>query len=403
MPRQGLLAICLILGGCLTQSACAAEPREFVTELPAPPSVDLPVSIDLPAEFRGSTPLGLERTADRHSVPIQRVGESQAILILPATNPPVATQTFTLRLEKSSPEWPQSLHFQEENGQIRLLFGNHPLFHYHVAALQPPTGLSPLYERSGFLHPVFTPAGHIVTEAFPADHRHQHAIFDAWVNVEFQGHHVDFWNQHLGLGTVEHRQLLRQQAGPALAQLQVQLASVDLSQSPRRTDALTETWTLSAYACRQGTLFDLELQQHCAGPNPVILKKYHYGGMAARGAAGWTPAAGFRFLTADGRNQTNGNHTRPAWVNLSGPVAGQPVNLTMFTHPDNPRSPQPVRIPPEFPYAAYAPIVDGDLTIRPDQPYQAKYRFFVQDGPAVPDRLNQVGQNFTTPVKIRWK
>ena len=40
-----------------------------------------------------------------------------------------------------------------------------------------------VFERSGFLHPVFTPKGRCVTESFPADHPHQQGIFSAWVKT----------------------------------------------------------------------------------------------------------------------------------------------------------------------------------------------------------------------------
>jgi hypothetical protein len=39
--------------------------------------------------------------------------------------------------------------------------------------------------------------------------------------------------------------------------------------------------------------------------------------------------------------------------------------ITVFNHPSNYRYPQAIRVHPNFPYWAYAPVVDGPFTIDP--------------------------------------
>ena len=55
-----------------------------------------------------------------------------------------------------------------------------------------------------------------------------------------------------------------------------------------RTDALHEIWTVTIHQTPEDYfLFDLKSIQTCATDKPMILEKYHYGGMALRGASEW--------------------------------------------------------------------------------------------------------------------
>src|SRR5206468_817402 len=73
------------------------------------------------------------------------------------------------------------------------------------AAVAPATKrLDPVFARSGFLHPLATRSGLVVTDDFPPDHAHQHGVFFAWVNPTFRGRPTDFWNQAKRTGRVGH-------------------------------------------------------------------------------------------------------------------------------------------------------------------------------------------------------
>ncbi len=39
------------------------------------------------------------------------------------------------------------------------------------------------YERAGYVHPLYSLDGTVITEDFPEDHRHQHGIFTAWHQI----------------------------------------------------------------------------------------------------------------------------------------------------------------------------------------------------------------------------
>ncbi|MCH5375252.1 MAG: PmoA family protein, partial [Planctomycetes bacterium] len=87
------------------------------------------------------------------------------------------------------------------------------------------------------------------------------------------------------------------------------------------------------------------------------IKEYHYGGMALRGSRDWYSAEAERpsasadaipgqFLTSEGKHRRDGNHSRPDWVSTYGPTGDGQSTITVMSHPQNFRHPQPVRLHP---------------------------------------------------------
>ena len=107
--------------------------------------------------------------------------------------------------------------------------------------------------------------------------------------------------------------------------------------------------------------------------------------MALRGNAQWLRAkddrnldpGGFRFVTSDGKDRLEGNHTRPDWVALTGRIDEQNVSLAVFCSPGNFRAPQHVRLHPDKPYFCFAPMVAGEFEIAPGKKYVSRYRYLV--------------------------
>jgi hypothetical protein len=279
-----------------------------------------------------------------------------------------------------------SLEVRRDARAVTIVRNGREALRYNLAAVEPPAGMDPVFRRSGHIHPIWTPGGRVVTDEFPADHPHQHGLFAAWVNTTFEGRHVDFWNQGGKTGTVEHVSLDEVTEGDGNAEFTATLRYVDLSAPDGPKPALIEVWRVRAYAADAETplVFDLESRQRCAGDAPLTLNAYHYGGMAFRGAAEWFKQKEHNFLTSEGKTRADGNHTRPNWVCIHGLVEGAPCSVAVLGHPDNFRSPQPVRLHPDKPYFVFSPPVLGEFRINPGEEYVSRYRYVVHDGP--PDR-----------------
>jgi hypothetical protein len=282
---------------------------------------------------------------------------------------------------------------------IDLRAGGQLALRYNIATIDPPPGIDPVYRRSGFIHPVLTPAGHCVTADFPADHPHQHGIFCAWVNTTFDSRPVDFWNQSQRTGAVEHVRVVETSANETSAQFTVELRHVDLTAPGGPTPVLSELWTVRLLDHPAGRLFEIESRQTCVAASPLIVHEYHYGGLAFRGCDDWfTRADGsrpeFEFLTSEGLNRIDGNHTRPDWVVARGPIDGAPCGIAMFGHPENFRHPQPVRLHPDKPYFVFSPCVLGEFEIRAGREQVNRYHLLTFDGALDGDALDAIQQDY---------
>ena len=152
------------------------------------------------------------------------------------------------------------LKLEQTEDIIRVTLGNKPVLEYVKTEKPVPEGVAPVYRRSGYIHPVFSPSGQEVTGDFPADHAHQHALFFAWTKSRFDGKKTDFWNQAKQMGTIEHRKVLGMKRGTDRVSFSVKHAFV-----VGRTDALHETWTVTVHRTSEDHfLFDLKSAQQCA-------------------------------------------------------------------------------------------------------------------------------------------
>jgi len=281
-----------------------------------------------------------------------------------------------------------------ENGVKRLSLtdGDAVLMTYNAAYVPSPDPAAPWFGRSGFIHPVYTPKGRVVTDGFPLDRMHHHGLMFAWTSAVFDGSAVDFWNSKKRQGRVEHVETLHADADKIRVRLQHVIERED-----KPLNVLNEIWELKRVPHASINVFDLVSVQTCATDRVVDIRKYHYGAMCIRGPLSWD--SGDIILTSEGKKQEDGNHTRPNWVAMSGEVDGELCGIAAMSHPDNFRAPQPVRIHPEKPYFCFAPMVLGEFRLEPDKPYVSRFRFAAFDGKPDPERLNALWQAFANGKK----
>lgn len=279
-------------------------------------------------------------------------------------------------------------HTADDAGQLSLMDGDRVLMTYNSAYLHSPDSNTPWFGRSGFIHPVLTPSGRVVTDGFPSDHMHQHGLMFAWTSSEFKGKPVDFWNSAAREGRIKHVETVRASADEIVAKLQ----HLDDTTTPP-TVVLNETWELTRVPHESMNVFDLVSTQTCATETPLDIREYHYGAMCIRGPVAWLEEGG-QMLTNEGKDQSNGNHSRPNWVATFGVVDGQSCGIAAMGHPGNFRSPQPTRLHPNKPYFCFAPMVLGDFAIKPGEPYVSRFRFVAFDGEPNSQTLNSLWKDY---------
>ncbi len=293
----------------------------------------------------------------------------------------------------------------ETDDTIRIAQRGKPVLEYIKKARPVPEGVEEHFSRSGYIHPVYTPTGQELTGDYPADHAHQHALFFAWTKTGYDGRKVDFWNQAKDVGRIEFREVVDLKREQEQVTFSVRHA-FKVKEKPGETwvDVLDEVWTVTVHQTPDDYfLFDVVSIQQCVADKPLSLAKYHYGGMAIRGNYQWLKEKGdhsinpgeVQYLTSDGKDRWEGNHTRPNWVAFSGKIDGQNVSAAVFCSPKNFRAPQHVRIHPNKPYFCFAPMVEGPFKIVPGEKYVSRYRYLVTSKAANSKLINEHWQRYT--------
>jgi hypothetical protein len=282
---------------------------------------------------------------------------------------------------------------EQTDDYLRVYHGDQAVLNYWITP-QLPDGLPEHYTRSGFIHPVFSPAGRMVTDGFPAGYAHQHGFFTAWTNTTFRDSLVDFWNTHKQLATVEHLDLLETQKQDGFVGFKVQLQQRSLVHGP----VLQEAWTVRVHDRDDVFVWDVRSEQTNVTNDTLFLNKHLYGGLGIRGSKHWNAkdTVNFmglaNFLTSDGlTTRDSANHTHPEWTAIYGDLPEGKAGMAVIPHPDNFRWPQAVRVHPDLPYFSVSPVTEEGFVIAPGETYLSRYRVVVFDGEVPKDRLATVG------------
>jgi len=282
-----------------------------------------------------------------------------------------------------SPESLTPVQLKLHQGALDLCIQENEVLRYHHAERPPPPGEDPHYRRSGFIHPVWSPSGAVLTRIHPSDHIHHLGFWWPWTLTEYQSREIDFWNLGKGEGTVRFVQFEHLETGPVFGGFTAHHHYVDLQAASGEEIVLHELchvrlWNLAETepAIR---IWDLSITQWPAASHPLTVKKYRYGGFGFRATADWNPENS-AVLTSEGRDRENGNGTRVKWISASGVTDRGTAGILMMDHPSNARHPEPVRIWPEGDvFVGFCPVVEQELIILPGERDERIYRILTCD------------------------
>ena len=156
-----------------------------------------------------------------------------------------------------------------------------------------------------------------------------------------------------GKGRVEFVSLDRNWSGPVHGGFIARHRFVDLT-AEKPVVALNEVWEVKVYNtfdANRGWIFDLVSTQECATNQPLKLPEYRYGGIGVRGNRAWNGKGKANWLTSEGE-VTKDQGMRGRWCDLSGLIDGTQAGITILSHPENFRAPQPMRVHPTEPFPA---------------------------------------------------
>ena len=291
---------------------------------------------------------------------------------------------------------------KDQDGALIITDHGHNVLQYNYSTVYPPEGVDSVFRRSGFIHPLWSPAGNVLTRINPWDHRHHFGIWNPWTSVLFQGKEVDFWNLAKKLGTVRFSNFIAKNTGDIFGGFKALQEHVVLDTlNGRDKVAMEEVWDIRTYNVGEGMwLWDFTSLLNCATSDPVLLQKYNYGGFGFRATEQWNKQNS-QALTSGGKNRNNGDNTTARWCMIDGKTNTGRSGILFMSYPGNYNFPEPIRIYPENSlygsgdlFFSFSPTMTTDWLLSPGKNYVLKYRMLVYEGTITAQQAEEVWKSF---------
>lgn len=295
-------------------------------------------------------------------------------------------------LKRGSTEVPATVvSIQKDEKDLTFAYSNHPVLSYRYGMMYPPKGIDPLYKRSGFIHPLWSPGGEVLTRIQAPDHYHHYGIWGPWTKTSIKGREVDFWNLASGQGTVEFKSFIDSYEGKLFSGFEALQQHIDFGGKGSDQVALNEildvrVWNPGA----EGKSWTIDYTSNFSSPldSGILFEAYRYGGgIGFRATEKWNKNNS-SVLTSDKKTRVDADGTFAKWCIVEGESATKEgrSGILFLSHPSNRKHPEPMRVWPMEQngrgdlYFEFVPIRHEDWKIEPKQNYSLKYRMIVFDG-----------------------
>lgn len=296
---------------------------------------------------------------------------------------------------------------QKENGGLVISSSGKNLLRYQFETVYPPVGVDTAYRRSGFIHPLWSPKGQILTRIQPPDHYHHYGIWNPWTHVLFEGDTIDFWNINGKQGTVRFSKFTSITSGPIFSEYSALHEHVAFKKRKMEKTAINEIQSVRVFAPANESyyLVDITIDMNCASSSDVLLLTYRYGGLGWRTTEQWDNKNS-TVLSSEGKTRKDADGTTARWCIVQGTVDNVQAGVVMMSYPTNYNHPEPLRIWPENQYgrgdmfANFSPTKNKDWLLKSGNTYQLKYRLLVFNGTMTKEQAEKAWQLYKTPVTI---
>jgi hypothetical protein len=318
-------------------------------------------------------------------------------------------RTFILKQELTTPAKPQII-IRKDHQDLSFIREDKPVFNYRFALTYPPDGVDPLYRRSGFINPVWSPGGEILSRIQPPDHYHHYGIWGPWTSTTINGRNVDFWNLLSGQGTVRFANFLSQTEGLVFSGFKALQQHIDFGEKGEDQIAMNEILDLRVWNASDNIwVIDYTTSLNCPLPDGIMLNAYRYGGgLGFRATEKWKKD-NCTVLTSDGKTRIDADGTSARWSIVEG-ESDTPEGrsgILFLSHPSNRMHPEPMRVWPMNAngdrgdmFFEFCPIRHHDWKLEPGRDYTLKYRMIVFDGKMDPETAERYWNSFATAVQV---
>ncbi|MGA4645193.1 DUF6807 family protein [Limisphaera sp. 4302-co] len=269
-------------------------------------------------------------------------------------------------------------------GDRRVLVYNHGVIRRE--------GVPDRYARSTYVHPLYGVDGEVLTDDFPADHRHHRGLFWAWPHVRVGDAHHDLWLLQ-GIRQ-QFERWIRREASEREARLEVQNGWYVGEEK-----VVDETVRFRVHPVRDGTrAVDVAFEWRVL-KGPLTLQGAEgksYGGLTLRFAPGTNTA----ITIPAGRISEDLAMTNLPWADLTRlwTAEGRTSGAAIFVAPDHPD------YPPQWLLRHYGVLCLGwpgvePATFEAGQVIRTRYRVWIHRGAVDATRLREAYEAYCREVE----
>ncbi len=398
----------------LTQFLFAQELAKFSVQIDEE-RIDAPVSISLD---------GINYNIDKRNLVLYEISETEETVIpsqvetgysaklwfiLKGVTEKNSERKFVLRLENKQTLNQQKISLKKDSKDLSLFENEKPILSYRFATTFPPEGIDSLYQRSGFIHPLTSPGGEVLTRIQPPDHYHHYGIWGPWTKTHIDDREVDFWNLIKGQGTVKFAGFISETEGLIFSGFKALQQHIDFGE---KQIAMNEILDVRAWNVGEKVwVVDYTTSLNSPLENGIMLDAYRYGGgIGFRATEKWEKN-NCTVLTSDNKTRIDADGSYARWCMVEGEssVDEGRSGILFLSHPSNRMHPEPMRVWPLDAngrrgdmYFEFVPIRHDDWKLEPKQNYTLKYRMIIFDGEMDAKTAEMYWSSFAGNPKIEF-
>ncbi len=300
----------------------------------------------------------------------------------------------------------------EDTGEsLRIGIGGKPVLEYRYELMPVPEGVDEVFSLSGFIHPLWSPQGEVLSRIQPPDHYHHYGIWNPWTLTEFEGRTVDFWNVGSRQGRVVSAGVVERTSGEVLGGFKAIHDHIDHSAPGGDRIAMKEQVDVTVWNVtpdQSAWVVDFVSTLSPATDQGITIKAYRYQGFSLRATERWNDETA-RLLTSEGLDKSNANSTRARWIDVNGVSDAREgtSGVLLMTNPSNYNFPEHLRIWPvgqqpvdQNVFINFNPAQDRDWVLEPGKTYNLKYRMFVYDGRLDAAKAERLWASYADPPRV---
>ena len=400
------------------QQIVAQDLAKFSVQLESD-RIDAPVSISLDGinynTDKGSLVL-YEISGSKETVVSSQIetGHSARLwFILEGVSKKSSERNFLLKLEEKQVSGQSKVTLKKDHKDLSLSVNNKSILNYRFATTFPPDGVDPLFQRSGFIHPLTSPGGGVLSRIQAPDHNHHYGIWGPWTKTHIDDRAVDFWNLLLGEGTVKFAGFLSEAEGAIFSGFQALQQHIDFGAKGKDQIAMNEILDVRAWNVGEKVwVVDYTTSINSPLEKGIMLDAYRYGG-----GIGWRATEKWHkdnctVLTSDNKTRIDADGSFARWCMVEGEseVEEGRSGILFLSHPSNRMHPEPMRIWPLDAnggrgdmYFEFVPIRHEDWKLEPKQNYTLKYRMIIFDGKMDAETAEKYWNSFASNPIIEFE